>query len=837
MARRPVNRGPGEAALAEMDGFTAAGMDDPGPVNGDGHPLDLEDVIPASDIGPAMEDDADEDPDALRPLTDEEADAAYGKGIAAAEFYIDSEVSPEREMLARYYDADVGVQPADPGRSAIVAPEVRGAVLGHMPAMMRKFAGTERFCEFVANQGTPAEQAEFQTDYIRHVIMNDNNGYVHIQAAIDDALRRRTGIFTWWWEEKEIVTRDLFSGLDENAFALLQMDTDDKSSNDESIQYDIIVTDQVPDETQDGGSLVPEALSQQQPGDQALLAQAGAPTQQAFRYSGYVNKRLIRGRARFRAVPPEELIITPTSSADLDTYALIGTREMKTISEIVSLGIEEADIYKALDASGVERAAGHQDMSTLDQNPERVQRNDTAQVERIFDANFADVDPSMQRVKYCTVYVTIDKDGDGIAERRKVITVGDNYGVVYDEIYEDDMVPFGLLCPYPEPHAPFGMGASDMALDGQEIKTELMRGTLDSLGESLSSRLAFWQGKANIDDILNTQRGAAIRTSDIPSQVIQNLAPPFVGMNVLPIVQYLDQEMAKRSGQNPASPAGFDPDSTQSTAREAVGSIIDASQERNEYIARNFAETGFRRLMIGLRNLVIRHQDHRRVIRMNGTDVTVDPRSWDADLDVRITDAGRTTGAKLITNLQAVQQMQMTAYQQLGPGNPMVKLRHIAASTADLFRAMGFSDPYRYMGRVTDDDDKKMMQAQAMAAQKPTPEMLLYKANQEKIEAGLKGKLIDANTKMSLARIGDDQKRDKAIQDFSVNVAKILGDYGIKIDQADVQRQMAENDGANALADDMHSQVNRQEDRQDTQAQAERDAQVQAAQQPTGAAQ
>jgi hypothetical protein len=378
MARRPVNRGPGEAALADADAFTAAAVADPGPVNGDGHPLDLEDVIQPSDVGVDMEDDYDADPDGLRPLTDEEAHAAYGKGIAAAEFYIDSEVSPEREMLARYYDADVGVQPADPGRSAMVAPEVRGAVLAHMPAMMRKFAGTERFCEFVANQGTPQEQAEFQTDYIRHVIMNDNNGYVHIQAAIDDALRRRTGIFTWWWEEKETVTRDLFSGLDENAFALLQMDVDDKSSNDEEIEYDIIVTDQVPDEMQDGGSLVPDALSDQQPGDQALLAQAGQAPQQTFRYSGYVNKRVIRGRARFRAVAPEELIITPTSSADLDTYALIGTREMKTISEIVSLGIEEADIYDALQRPAGGEHGSSQSQSSLDTNVERVQRNDTA---------------------------------------------------------------------------------------------------------------------------------------------------------------------------------------------------------------------------------------------------------------------------------------------------------------------------------------------------------------------------------------------------------------------------------------------------------------------------
>lgn len=818
MARRPVNRGPGEAAMADADAFTAAGVADPGPVDGDGHPIDLEDVIPAHAMGEPMEDDADEDPDALEPMTDEQAHTAYGKGISAAEFYIDSKISPEREMLARYYDADVTVQPAEKGRSAVIAPEARGAVLAMMPAMMRKFAGTERFCEFVANPGTPQEQADFQTDYIRHVIMNDNPGYTHIQSAVDDALRRRTGIFTWWWEEKEIVTRDKFSGLDENGFALLQMDVDDKSSNDEGIQYDIIVTDKRPDETQDGGSLIPPDLSQVQPDDTALMQMAGMPVpQETFIYSGYVNKRIVRGRAKFRAVPPEEFIITPTSSADLDTYALIGTREMKTISEIVALGIEEWLIREALDRPPAPDGSGGggQSQSSLDTNVERMQRNDTAQQERIFDANFADVDPSMEKIKYCVVYVTLDKDGDGIAERRKVVTVGDNYGVVYDEIYEDDMVPFGLLCPYPEPHAPFGMGATDMALDGQEVKTELLRGVLDSAGESLNSRLAFQQGKANIDDILNTQRGAAIRTSDIPSNVIQNLAPPFIGMNLLPVIQYVDQEMAKRSGQNPASPAGFDPDSTQSTAREAVGSIIDASQERNEYVARNFAETGFRRLMLGLRNLTIRHQDHRRYIRMNGQDATIDPRSWDADLDVQITDAGRTTGSKHIANLQAVIGMQMTGYQQLGPGNPMIKLRHIGAAMADMYRAMGFSDPYRYMGQVTDADDQKMMQAQAAAAQKPTPEQLMFQAQMAKLQNDMSKTLMIENNKLRLAGMSDDQKRDAKELDFATAAAKIFGDYGIKLNEQQIREAMATNEAATGLADSMNSQADRQEDRQD----------------------
>lgn len=760
----------------------------------DGFPLDQDDVIEPQEQGAPMMDDV-EDDDEPEDMDPELYQNTISAAIDAAENYIDTDVSPDRELGAKYYLAEpFGNE--ETGRSSVVSPEVRGAVLAHMPAMMRTFAGTERFIEFTANAGTPHEQAEAQTDYVSYVIMNDSNGYVNTQSAIDDALRRKTGVFTWWWEEKEMVTHTEFSGLNEDAFALLQLEAGDKSDADEGIEYEIELTSEEPDELQDGGTMVPEILADASPEDKAMAQAQGAGAPEMMVYGGILRRRIIRKRAKWRAVPPEEFIITPTTSADLDTYELIGTREEKSIGELVALGYDEELIREAIGADG-----GNAGTTSLSKNPERMGRNNNAEMERIFDTGFEDVDPASTKVKFCVVYVLIDKDGDGIIERRKIATVGDLNRIIYDEIYDDDMVPFGLICPYPEPHSPFGLSVADLVMDTQEVKSEVIRGTLDSLAESISTRLAFWQGKVNVDDILNTRRGAAIRTTDIPSNVIQDIAAPFVGQNTMPIIAYLDTDRNTRTGTNPATPSGFDPDSIQSTSREAVGSMVDASQERSEYIARNFAETGFKRLYKGMRNLLLRHQDHRRVIRLNGEDVAFDPRSWLADLDVEVlVGTGRSNTTKKIMALEKILAQQSAIYEKYGPNNPVVTLEQISYTSQLLIRAYGYSDPSRFVGKVTPEIEKNLRDMAAKAAQKPTPEQLLAEVQKFKITTDAQVKMAAIRAGMEKAVLSDDQRRDAEEMRHAVAVAKILGDYGIQINEAEVRQKMADDAAASEMA-------------------------------------
>lgn len=731
--------------------------------------------------------------DGITPIDDEEFDAMISAGIEAAENYIDTWLSPGRETAARYYNGEKFGNEVE-GRSEVVATEVRDAILAIMPGLLRIFCGTTDPLEFETNPGTPSEQADQQTRYVSHVIMRDNPGFEIIHDAIKDALQRKTGIFTWWWEEKETVTATRFSDLPDQALTLLELEATDQSDSDIGIEYEVEIEDQRPDDSQPLGDMVPDVLSDAEPQDAQLTGQ-----DQPMLSTGIVRRRNLRRRVRVAAVPPEEFIVTPSNTRDLDRFRLIGRRQEMTIGELVALGHDEGEIRDAIGGSGGNTSA-------LSENPEAIQRNDGASVERLFDAGFESQDPASENVKYCVVYVLVDYDGDGILERRKVCTVGSSNKIIYNEIYDDDMVPFGTLCPDPEAHSPFGSSVADWTMDIQEIKSEMIRGIMDSLSESITSSRAVNKRNVNIDDAMNNARGALIRVDGEPGANIMDLAKPFVGQNAIPILAYVDEMKTRRTGTNPASPSGIDMDALQSTAKEGVAAAVDASHDRTEMIARIFAETGFSRLYRGVRNLLMRHQDFRRSLRLMGKPVIVDPRSWNADMDLVVkAGVGRGSGQKRLSGLMVMIGQQKEIIEKYGLSNGVVGLEHLCYSLAEIARELGFSDPSRFANPYSDEMQAKAEEMQNAMASKPSPQELLYKAQTEKAQLDFQGKMAALEEKRNSAIMQDESKRDQAQMQFALGAAKLLGEYGSMVEQSAVQRRTEETDAVNRIADDLNA--------------------------------
>jgi hypothetical protein len=447
-------------------------------------------------------------------MDDEDYQNAIGAAIDNAEQYIDTYISPDRENAARYYRGEKFGNEIE-GRSGVVMSEVRDTVLALMPALLRIFCGAKEPVEFTNQPGTPFEQGQQQTAFISHIINKDNNGFMIHFSAFKDALVRRTGIYTWWHEAIELVTHEDKTGLNEEAYALEQLEVQESSSEDENIQYDIEVLDERLDTT------APAADPLQGMGPEGLeMGQEPAPQPESYIRDIRVKRRFIKKRHRVACVPPEEFIVSPIASDDLDEFPLVGRRQMKSIGELVAMGHDEAQIREAIGGTGTRASA-------LEMNAEALDRNG-APLERIFDNDFAQVDPASEYVKYCTVFVLIDKDGDGIRERRKICTVGDNNIIIYDTI-SDDMVPYSLICPDPEPHAPFGYSVADQNMDMQEVTSEVVRGILDNLAQSIVGRTAILENKVNIDDVLSNDRDQVIREKE--SGAVRSLSHPFTGMN------------------------------------------------------------------------------------------------------------------------------------------------------------------------------------------------------------------------------------------------------------------------------------------------------------------
>lgn len=729
------------------------------------------------------------------PMDDDEFEATIAGAIEAAEQYVDTNLSPDRELAARYYNAEPFGNEVS-GRSAVVASEVRDAILAMMPGLLRIFTGSRKPVVFESQPGTPSEQADEQTDYVSHVIMRDNPGYEIIHDFLKDALQRKTGVVTWSWEEREMVTATRFSGLGEQEFALLQLEATDKSDADIGLEYDVQVENEEPDETQAGGDMVPDLLSDAQPGDDQLPGAQPTPMVR----SGIVRRRMIRKRVRVECVPPEEFICTPSATRDLDRFKLVGRRQELTVGEIVALGHDEEEVRELIGGSG---ESGPDSMST---NVEAIARNKMATLDKLFDPGFEKSDPASEYVKYTVVYVLIDYDGDGIPERRKVITVGSANRVLYNEVYDDDMVPFGTICPDPEQHSPFGNSVADWTMDLQEIKSEMLRGTLDSLAESISGARAVNKNNVNIEDALNPARAALIRVNGAPAENIYDLNRPFVGSQTLPVLAYLDEMKTRRTGTNPASPSGIDADAIQSTATEGVAAQVESSHERVEMMARTFAETGFSRMFRGVRNLVARNQDFRRMLRLRGKPCVIDPRTWNADLDAVVPpDLGAGLSKRRLTGLTLIAAKQEAFIASYGVDNGFVGLKHLSYTLSEMVRELGFPDAERFFQPYSPEVEAAAVAKQKEMQSQPSPQQLLLEAQKYKSDKEFAAKMAALTEKREAAIRADASKKAIADQQFALGAAKLLGEYGDKSEKAALQLRQADAADMHAIADDLNS--------------------------------
>jgi hypothetical protein len=60
-----------------------------------------------------------------------------------------------------------------------------------------------------------------ETDYVNHVFMQQNPGFMVLYSFIKDALLSKVGIVKVWWEEREEEERETYYDLTDDQFALL----------------------------------------------------------------------------------------------------------------------------------------------------------------------------------------------------------------------------------------------------------------------------------------------------------------------------------------------------------------------------------------------------------------------------------------------------------------------------------------------------------------------------------------------------------------------------------------------------------------------------------------
>jgi hypothetical protein len=76
--------------------------------------------------------------------------------------------------------------------------------------------------EPVGPEDAPAAAQE--TDYVNHVFMQKNPGFLILYSFIKDALLSKVGIVKVWWEEEEREERETYYDLTDDQYAMIAAD-------------------------------------------------------------------------------------------------------------------------------------------------------------------------------------------------------------------------------------------------------------------------------------------------------------------------------------------------------------------------------------------------------------------------------------------------------------------------------------------------------------------------------------------------------------------------------------------------------------------------------------
>jgi hypothetical protein len=676
---------------------------------------------------------------AQTPMDDAELQAIITQDLTDAISYVDSDLSPTRARGTEYYRGDLFGNEVE-GNSKVVAMEVRDTVSAMLPSLMKVFFSSENVVEFVPRGPEDVKSAQQATDYVNYIFQNDNSGFLTTYAIFKDALVRKCGIAKFYWTDDEKVQIDDYTGLDEQTLQMVMQEPD--------AQVKIVVS--YPDPDIDEMQMT------------TIDPMTGQPvTMPAPMLHDVQVKRVTKdGRITVMAVPPEELLLDRRARS-FDDATIIAHRQMATVADLLAMGYDQDEIDENISSSD------------LDSNDEYLARQPLSTT---FGENAAN--PMMQRVLYIEAYSRVDYDGDGLPELRKICCMGSGYKVVRN--LPASYIPFADFPCDPEPHtSPLeAMSIFDITHDLQEIKSEILRNTLDSLAQSIHPRTAIVEGQVNIDDVLNNETGAIIRMR--APGMVQAMSTPFVGQAAFPMLEYMDQIREDRTGMSKAA-MGLNADALQSSTKAAVAATVSASQSRIELTARILAE-GMKKLFKGILFLVVTHQDKARIVRMRNEFVTIDPSHWETSMDASINiGLGNGDTNERLQGLMMIMAKQEQILKDLGVQNPLVTPQQFSNTLRKIVELSGFKDASSYFQDIPAD-----YVPPAPPAPKATPEELLAQVQAESIKADIQKKAAELELKRQQMMMDDDLKRDQMAQDLYLKKYEIELKYNSQISTAEI---------------------------------------------------
>jgi hypothetical protein len=642
-------------------------------------------------------------------VTDEQLIALIDSGVqnSTGDWLNSSDLARER-LKATYEFAGVPAGHLAPqGVSTIVDTSTTEVIEAYTAVLSDLFLSNQKLARFIPYENSPGgfKAAKDASALVNYCIFKRNNGWELIQSWMKSSLLWKNSVCRWGYIED-------YEYVFEEYAEISQTKLDEILSADD---MEIVGDLQFENKTVGGDT-----------------AEFGPEVELVY-IDVRVRKKVNNSRVKLELIPPENFRIS-RDAITIDDAAFVGIQTDMTRSEIRKYWPEASENIIAWDELDEDASW----MGTLKYSQDVAARKLVTGQEYYQGSNQQTVFPleANREVTVTECWMRIDRDGDGIAELKHFITVG-SY-ILYEE--DCDMVPLASIVPIDIPHEYYGLSMADFTRSSTLASTAILRGFVENTYLTNYSPKLADPNVVDFSALQNMKPKQIIPTNGNPTGAVQALAPETISTGTVPLLEHLQMIKEQATGMSKAAQGLNDTLYVSGNSEQKLSAVQSAAQKRIQHIARRFAETGFKRMLIGVYSTMRANMKGLQQYNLDGIygSVNIDLLPSRMDVEVQL-DIGENSNSNTIGKLSKIAGEILPSLNQQGAGI-IIRPEAPAHLATKLIEAMGI-DSNDYLEDYTTDEFKQKAQ-QAIQGQSQAAEAE-RQAKQRKVEADVA--LAEAN--------------------------------------------------------------------------------------------
>ena len=588
-------------------------------------------------------------------VTDEQLINLIEQGVQSStgDFLNSADLARER-LKATYEYAGVAADHLSPqGVSTIVDTSTTEVIEAYTAILSDLFLSNHRLARFVPYDDSPGafKSAKDASDIVNYCMFRKNNGWELISQWIKSSLLWKNSVCRWDYIED-------FDYVFEDYEEISQVKLDELLS-DENVE------------------IVGELNFENKP----ILTDDPNESEVELVYTNVrIRKRIDKSKVKLELVPPENFRISRDATT-IEDAQFVGIQTQISRSEIrkyypdISDDINFDDIHDTAWLGSTkysEDVAARKTVTGQEYWQSSVGSTDDMSLEANISVN----------VTEC--WIKVDRDGDGIAELKHVMTIGTHI------IQENDVeeIPLASIVPIDIPHEFYGLSMADFTRSSTLASTAILRGFVEN---TYLTNYAPKLADPNIVDfsaLQNMKPKQIIPTNGNPAQAVSTLPPETISTGTVPLLDHLQTIKEQATGMSKTVQGLNDTLYVSGNSEQKFSAVQSAAQKRIQHIARRFAETGFKRLIAGVYQTMHKNMQRKISYSMNGIQKTVDMNALPSKMDVEILlDIGENSNNTKLTKLKVIGAEVLPALNNQGAGM-VIKPEAPAVLATKLIEAM-----------------------------------------------------------------------------------------------------------------------------------------------------